>query len=237
MKKILLLLLFMALLAFLAGVALVLRPFGDFSAAQENQSTAPISTPQTAEVEREVILYFGTLAVPQLTQQMRYIPECDTELECIMGLVEQLIKGPEVRADGLITDLVPVLPPQALLLGAEVVDETVKLNFNNALISHHPGGSSTELLTVHALINTLAANLPHIRDMVLLVDGKPVETLRGHVDLRLPIAADFSLVRQESEVALVGQPLAHQLDAAGVDNLESGQQENPQSEQTGENIK
>ncbi len=236
MKKVLLLVLFMALLAFLAGVALVLKPFGDFSAGhKENKVSVPMRAPQSAEVQREVILYFGTLGVPRLAQQMRYVAECDTESECIMGLVEQLIAGPEISANGSGADLVPVLPAQALLLDAEVVDETVKLNFNKALISHHPGGSSTELLTVHAIINTLAANLPHIRDMVLLVDGQPIETLRGHVDLRLPIAADFSLVRQESEVAAV-EPLENHPDAAGVENLKLIQQDSPHGDQSGENI-
>jgi spore germination protein GerM len=236
MKKILLLVLFMALLAFVAGVALVLKPFGDFTAGnQDDSATAPIGAAQSAEVQREVVLYFGTLGVPQLAQQMRYIPECATERECIMDLVQQLINGPDLSANAAVADLVPVLPVQALLLDAEVVDETVNLNFNKALISHHPGGSSTELLTVHALINTLAANLPHIRDMVLLVEGQPIATLRGHVDLRLPVAADFSLVRQESEAVAV-EPLVQELDAAGIDNLESGQPDNPQSDQTGENI-
>lgn len=234
MKKTLLLLLLMALLAFLAGVALVLKPFGDFSSSQENRPVAPINAPQPAEVQREVILYFGTLGVPQLAQQMRYIDECATERECIMGLVEQLIAGPVASVQGVTTDLAPVLPAQALLLDAEVVDETVKLNFNQAFISHHPGGSSTELLTVHALMNTLAANLPHIREMVLLVDGQPIETLRGHVDLRQPVAADFSLVCQESEVAAV-EPLAQQLEDADMDHVESGQQDNSLREQTGEN--
>jgi len=53
----------------------------------------------------------------------------------------------------------------------------------------------SELLTVQALANTLAANFPHIRQIRILIEGEPVQTLKGHVDLRGPIAAEFSPAR------------------------------------------
>jgi len=233
MKKILLFVLLLSCLAFLAGVAVVVKPFGDFAAgSSKNASTVQQSAPPEVEVQREVVLYFGTLGVPQLAQETRYIPECDTERECIMELVQQLIAGPVVAKDAAGVELAPVLPAETLLLDAEVVDETVKLNFNKALISYHPGGSSSELLTVHAIINTVAANMPHIRQMQLLVDGHPLETLRGHVDLRQPVVADFSLVRQESEVSAV-EAVPNPLGAVDMETLEP-LQNNPQSGQTGE---
>src|SRR5688500_3873412 len=59
----------------------------------------------------------------------------------------------------------------------------------------HSGGSSTELLTVYAIVNAVAANLPTIQRVQILIDGREVDTLAGHVDLRRPLERDFSMVR------------------------------------------
>ncbi len=59
----------------------------------------------------------------------------------------------------------------------------------------HPGGSVDELLTVYAIVNALTANLPAVSGVQLLVDGKEVDTLAGHVDLRRPLAGNLSWVQ------------------------------------------
>ena len=59
----------------------------------------------------------------------------------------------------------------------------------------HPGGSLTELLTVYAIVNAVTANLPAIQRVQLLVDGKEVDTIAGHVDVRRPLTRDTTLVR------------------------------------------
>ena len=59
----------------------------------------------------------------------------------------------------------------------------------------HPGGSLTELLTVQAIVNAVTANLPAVQRVQILVDGKEVDTIAGHVDIRQPLTRDASLVR------------------------------------------
>jgi hypothetical protein len=61
--------------------------------------------------------------------------------------------------------------------------------------SAHPGGSLTELLTVHAIVNAVTANLPAIQRVQFLVGGKEVDTIAGHVDVRRLLTRDTSLVR------------------------------------------
>jgi hypothetical protein len=63
------------------------------------------------------------------------------------------------------------------------------------VVSGHAGGSSTELLTVYAIVNAVTANLPAIQRVQILIDGREVDTLAGHVDLRRPLERDLSLVR------------------------------------------
>ena len=60
----------------------------------------------------------------------------------------------------------------------------------------HPGGSLTELLTVQAIVNAVTANLPAVQRVQILVDGKEVDTIAGHVDIRRPLTRDTSLLRE-----------------------------------------
>jgi hypothetical protein len=52
------------------------------------------------------------------------------------------------------------------------------------------------MLTVHALVNAVTANLPAVMRVQILIDGREVDTLAGHVDLRRPLVRDRSLVQE-----------------------------------------
>ena len=60
---------------------------------------------------------------------------------------------------------------------------------------NHPGGTLNELLTVYALVDAVTANLPAVTSVQLLVEGKEVATLAGHVDLRRPLTKNLSWVQ------------------------------------------
>lgn len=53
--------------------------------------------------------------------------------------------------------------------------------------SAHQGGLTTEILTVYAIVDALTVNLPALAGVQILVDGREVDTLAGHVDLRRPL--------------------------------------------------
>jgi len=65
----------------------------------------------------------------------------------------------------------------------------------------HPGGSLSELLTVQAIVNAVTANLPAVQRVQILIDGKEVDTIAGHVDIRRPLARDTSLIREGEATA------------------------------------
>ena len=62
--------------------------------------------------------------------------------------------------------------------------------------SAHPGGSLSELLTIYTIVDALTSNLPAITSVQLLVDGKEVDTLAGHIDLRHPLRRSLKWVRR-----------------------------------------
>jgi germination protein M len=60
--------------------------------------------------------------------------------------------------------------------------------------ANHPGGTTNETLTVYTLVSALTANLPAVTSVQILVDGKEVDTLAGHLDLRRPIEQDLKWI-------------------------------------------
>lgn len=63
--------------------------------------------------------------------------------------------------------------------------------------SGHPGGTTNELFTVYAIVNALTVNLPAISGVQILIDGKEVDTLAGHLDLRRPLEQDLQWVAEK----------------------------------------
>jgi spore germination protein GerM len=61
------------------------------------------------------------------------------------------------------------------------------VDLSREVADKHTGGSLDELFTVYAVVDALTVNLPAISAVQILVDGKEVDTLAGHVDLRRPL--------------------------------------------------
>ena len=69
------------------------------------------------------------------------------------------------------------------------------VNLSREFSSAHEGGSLNELLTVYAIVNALTVNLPAVTSVQVLIEGKEVDTLAGHVDLRRPLAENRAWVQ------------------------------------------
>ena len=70
----------------------------------------------------------------------------------------------------------------------------VFVDLSKEVSSAHPGGSQNELLTIYSIVNALTANLPAVKSVQLLVDGKQVDTLAGHIDLRKPFQKNLAII-------------------------------------------
>ncbi len=175
----------LAALALIAAVAYWAGKSGVFAPAPP--PVEPL--PQEPAVMREVILYFADPLAQYLFPENREIPDCPDNAACVRQVIAALIAGPAAH------NLVPVIPPQASVLAVAIAGDTVTVDFSRDLMTRHPGGSISELLTVYGLADTLAVNFPHLRQVRILIAGESVESLRGHVDLRGPIAADFRYTR------------------------------------------
>ena len=140
---------------------------------------------------REVLLYFSDSEGEYLIGEKRKISKRNVAKEEAKETIIELIKGPKGK-------LIPTLPPRTELLTLEISDAGVaKVNFNPALSKDHPGGSSAEMMTVYSIVNSLALNFPQIKRVQILIDGKPIETIAGHLSLRQPVFPKPDLIRRQ----------------------------------------
>ena len=70
----------------------------------------------------------------------------------------------------------------------------IYVDLSSEVQANHPGGTMNETLTVFALVSALTSNLPAVTGVQILVEGKEVETLAGHLDLRRPIEQDLKWI-------------------------------------------
>jgi spore germination protein GerM len=83
--------------------------------------------------------------------------------------------------------LVSAIPPGTALRALFITrGGEAYVDLSRELVAAHPGGSTNELLTIRTIVEALTANLPAITAVQLLVDGRELDTLAGHVDLRRP---------------------------------------------------
>jgi Sporulation and spore germination len=112
------------------------------------------------------------------------------------GTVEQARQLIEAQIGAAAEPLVSAVPPGTKLRNLFVTERgEAFVDFSRELLTGHSGGSTDEMLTVYTIVDVLTANLPAVTAVQLLVDGKQVDTLAGHVDLRRPLAKNLAWVQ------------------------------------------
>ena len=140
----------------------------------------------------------GPTEVRKIKARLFYVADSGTKLKSVEqdvpygeGTVEQakaiLTAQLTPPAEGVVSALPAGTKLRALFVTAK---GDAYVDFSRDLVSAHPGGSMSELLTVHTIVHALTNNLPGITSVQILVEGKEVDTLAGHVDLRRPLARD-----------------------------------------------
>jgi spore germination protein GerM len=103
------------------------------------------------------------------------------------GVVEQAKRILEAQLSAPPSPLASPIPPGTKLRTVFFTKNDVYIDLSGEVQRNHPGGTTSEILTVYALVSALTANLPAITTVQILVDGKEVDTLAGHLDLRRPL--------------------------------------------------
>jgi spore germination protein GerM len=127
----------------------------------------------------------------QLTPMQREVPFAAATADQARAIVEaQLALAPP---------LVSAIPPDTKLRDVFITERgDAFVDLSGEVSSRHSGGSLDEIFTVYTIVDALTVNLPAIKRVQILVDGKEVDTLAGHVDLRHPLAKSLDWTVHDS---------------------------------------
>jgi len=147
------------------------------TASGKNEAEAPAEPPTSFKV------YFSDTAGMKLVGEVRVLPDAT---RAPAALVQALIDGPTAPNQ-------PTLPAGTRLLGVAVEKGTAAIDLSQEFVDNHPGGSSSERISVYSIVNTLT-ELPEIDQVTILVNGKSIETIGGHLDVSGPLVRDGGLL-------------------------------------------
>jgi spore germination protein GerM len=176
------------LLAAIAAVGLWL------SFREKDISAPPIAREKIVPIQekREFVLYFGDPQNTRLVAEKRAISFLEGPSELAMELINALVEGP--RDGGS-----PTIPSRTHLKALYITaDGTAVVDFSPELVSNHPGGVKTELLTIFSVVKTLTRNIPQVKRVKFLVEGAEIESLAGHVDCLRPFSVAPSWIEGAS---------------------------------------
>ena len=173
------------------GVWLVFAQLPGLLTTPEGGPPAPESPSTVVEARRiQAALFYvaddGTALVPV----SRDVVYGATPAEQARRLIEAQIAAPPEGRSSAIPAGTTVRAVYLTGAGEAYVD------LGGAIVSGHTGGSLDEALTVYAIVNALAANLPGVSTVQILIEGQEVDSLVGHLDLRHPLGRALDWVRK-----------------------------------------
>ena len=178
--------------ALIAGLSWMLEtpatPAGDPAVVQP---AAPPPAEDAAVPRIRVTLFFGSPDGSHLVPVEREVPLGEGVVAQARTIVEaQIAEAPPDH-------LVSTIPEGTALRGLYLAgSREMFVDLDSTIRSTHPGGSMNEIATIYTIVNAVTVNLPEVAQVQILIDGREVDTLAGHVDLRRPLRKNEALIQQ-----------------------------------------
>ena len=158
-------------------------------AAPDSKIAEPLqSAGSTAEPERtmQLVVYHATKDAMYLVPETHKVPVNSRPARTAMELLQGGPQNPE---------LVGVMPAGTKIRNLTIKEHIAYVDFNDNLIKRNGGGSASEILLVGAIVNTLT-QFPDIQQVQILVNGKKIETISGHMDTSEPLSRSEKIIKK-----------------------------------------
>jgi spore germination protein GerM len=162
------------------------------NAVVKSAPPAPPSSSGPSAVRRiTATLFYVADDGMSLVPVQREVPFGASVAEQARAIVEAQLAAPP--------PLISAIPADTKLREVFVTDRgDAFVDLSGEATAKHTGGTLDEVLSVYAIVNALTVNLPAITRVQILIDGKEVDTLAGHVDLRHPLAKSMDWVLHDT---------------------------------------
>jgi len=145
----------------------------------------PVDLDALKKKEKQVaIIWFSDQQELLLVGEKRYI---FTEIDAA-SQAKEVIKA---LLDGSKNGNVNTFPAGVVLRDVKIDDAGIAyVNFNKSLTKLHPGSSSAEMASINSLTNSLTENVPDIKKVKILMEGKELTTIKGHISTQKAFLPD-----------------------------------------------
>ncbi|NWF75340.1 MAG: GerMN domain-containing protein [Nitrospirae bacterium] len=134
-----------------------------------------------------------------LQQEERKIQRRISEIAIAEATIEEFLKGPAAQPSSLI-------PKDVSLIGVyKGADMILYVNLSDEFRRNFQGDALTEFLILKGLYESIISNVEDIHDLKILIEGKEVETLGGHLYLLYPLKDIVSIDITSQEVENIQQ--------------------------------
>lgn len=189
----------LAVIVLAAGVAVgggwvLLSGIPQWIVPRPGATPEPATRPAAEEPQRKIRarLFFVSEDGLHLVAVEREIPYGE-------GTIEQARRIVEAQLDAAPPPFAQAIPAGTRLLGLYVTEQGhAYVDLSADISRQHTGGSLDELFAVYQIVNALTVNLPAIAAVQILVDGREVDSLAGHIDLRRPLPRSLGWVTEPS---------------------------------------
>ena len=204
-------------------------------------STPPVVISNPADIQlQKCTLFFFDINSLRLAGEER-------ELDLSQDVNERLKQTITELLGDSTSGLYQTIPKGTLLYEVYIDDQsTAYLDFSHHLKDEHIGGTTSEALTIAAILRTVRLNFAdHIRKVQILIEGLETDTIGGHIDISKPLSLSLDLEvvsRQvesiEAESSEAQSPEAEQVEETPVETelveaeqLETNQVSAPEADQ------
>lgn len=151
------------------------------SGSADAQAASSSAAKKASDVQTLTVnVYYPNEQGTKLLPSSRKI-ETGSSKDKYTAALESLMKGPTEKGQ------TAIFPKKAKLLSVTMKNGTAVVNFSKELQTNFVGGSTGEEMLVGSIVNTLT-EFSEVKNVHILIDGKNIETLSGHMDLSLPIS-------------------------------------------------
>ena len=155
---------------------------------QEVSLTPTSASVQPAQAEGQLQIYYivrGRALAPE-NRQLRHAATPAERIELI---------GAEISKRPATGFLQSPLPPGAVIRGKYVLGGVLWLDLSGDFLKAPNPTPLQERLAIYALVNSFMLNEPSLKGVQFMIDGKPVTTAWGWLDLSAPLGADLALIK------------------------------------------
>ncbi len=146
--------------------------------------------PTAAQVEQEVQgstvlkIYYPVNGYLQMEERV-VTPMILTREDAARATVQAYLRGPAGMLD-------PAIPPDVNLLGTYFSpDGVLFIDLSDAFRRNFQGDALTEYLLLRGLYESILSNVSGIKDVRLLIEGKEIETVGGHMLANVPLGQEL----------------------------------------------